>query len=266
MRDVTLFDAPGVQTRRRHRLWSVLFVLALVVAVVPAVAKLVSTGFFEGERWKVLLDSDLQQSLLTGLGATIKAAVVSIVLSLVVGLLLAVGSMSHRRWLQRSVRVWVETFRGLPELLIIFFVYLGVPVLFDVSISTFWALVIGLVLYESASMCEALRAGFLALPKGQSEAAHALGLRQMKTLRFVLLPQVVVQVLPSLVSEMVRVTKASSLGFVIGYTDVLLKGQMAIEFLGDKYAFPVFAAIAAMFVVICLLLSTLSQSLTKRLH
>ena len=188
------------------------------------------------------------------------------VLSLVFGLLLALGRLSHQRWISAPARVWIEALRGLPELLLVFFIYLGVPAATGFNISTFWALVVGLVLYESTSMAEVFRGGFLAMPKGQSEAAHALGLRTVKTLRFVLLPQIVRQILPSLVSEMVRVTKASSLGFVIGYTDLLLTGQEAIEYLGGEYAAPIFALVAVLYVLVCLLLTRLSHVLSERLR
>ena len=262
----TLFEIPGPIERRRIRAWTVGGAVPIVALVILAVTVLTDAGLFAPDSWAVLARPDLLIALMGGVGATLKVAVFSVVLSLVFGLLLALGRMSHRDWINRPARIWVQALRGLPELLLVFFIYLGVPAATGFNISTFWALVIGLVLYESTSMAEVFRGGFLALPRGQSEAAHALGLRTVKTLRFILLPQVVRQVLPSLVSEMVRVTKASSLGFVIGYTDLLLTGELAIEYLGGEYAAPIFAAVAALYVCICLLLTRLSKLLSERLR
>lgn len=262
---VTIYDAPGPLEQRRIRIWTIGLSIPVLGLVVLVLTTLGGQGLLDGNHWAILGQPDLLLALMTGVGATLQVAVVSVALSLVFGLLLALGRMSVRRWISVPSRIWIEALRGLPELLLVFFIYLGVPAVTGASISTFWALVIGLVLYESASMAEAFRAGFLALPRGQSEAAHALGLRGFQTLRFVLLPQVIRQILPTLISEMVRVTKASSLGFVIGYTDLLLTGEQAIEFLGGEYAVPIFTAMAALYVIICLLLTKLSHILSARL-
>ena len=262
----TLYDVPGPIERRRIQRWSVVGVVFVAAVAALVLWGLAGQGLLGGEYWSILLRPDLWLSLLNGVVTTLQVAIVAVLLSLVFGLLLAVGRLSHRRWISLPVRVWIEALRGLPELLLIFFIYLGVPAVTGFNISTFWALVLGLVLYESASMGEAFRAGFLALPRGQAEAAQALGVRGFKTLRYILLPQVVRQILPNLVSEMVRVTKASSLGFVVGFTDLLLSGELAIEYLGGEYAVPIFTAVAALYVIICLLLSHLSQVLSTRLR
>jgi len=266
MTTTTLFETPGPIERRRIRGWTLAGVVPAAILVFLAVKVLSDADLFDSENWSVLGRTDLQLALLRGVGATLKVAVFTVALSLVFGLLLALARMSEAHWISTPARIWIEALRGLPELLLVFFIYLGVPAATGFDISTFWALVIGLVLYESTSMAEVFRGGFASLPRGQSEAAEALGLRTVKTLRFVLLPQVIRQVLPSLVSEMVRVTKASSLGFVIGYTDLLLTGELAIEYLGGEYAAPVFAAVAALYVVICLLLGRLSLLLSERLR
>lgn len=264
MATVTLFETPGPVERRRIRLWTLAGSLPALALLVYLVVTLDRAGVFVADDWAVLTRADVLAALGRGVLATLQVALVSVVLSLALGLLLSLARISHRRWLSAPARVWIETLRGLPELLLVFFVYLGVPAATGLSISTFWALVVGLVLYESTAMAEVFRSGFQALPRGQTEAARSLGLRTVKTLRFVQLPQIVKQVLPSLVSEMVRVTKASSLGFVIGYTDLLLTGELAIEYLGGEYAAPVFAGVAAIYVLICWALTALSRYLSAR--
>jgi glutamate transport system permease protein len=262
----TLFEKPGPREQRRIRSWTLGAAVPIIAIVALAATVLNNAGLFDPEIWSVLGRADLIAALFRGVLATLQVALFTVVLSLFFGLLLALAQMSPNRIVNVPARVWVQTLRGLPELLLVFFIYLGVPAATGFNISTFWALVVGLVLWESTSMAEVFRGGFLALPRGQGEAAMAVGLRTVKTLRFVLLPQVVRQILPSLVSEMVRVTKASSLGFVIGYTDLLLTGELAIEYLGGEYAAPVFAAVAALYVLLCLLLGRLSTILSERLR
>lgn len=266
MMNLELYDRPGPLERRRTRLWTLALAVPVLAGLVWVVVTFREQGILGADTWSILTDTEVISSLLTGLLATLKVAGVTVILSLVAGLLLALGRMSKLRWISVPTRIWVEALRGLPEILLVFLIYLGIPAVTGWNISTFWALVVGLVLYQSASMSEAFRAGFLALPRGQAEAATALGVRGFKTLRFILLPQVIRQILPNLVSEMVRVTKASSLGFVIGYTELLLSGEQAIEYLGGEYAVPIFAGVAFLYVVVCLLLSWVSRILSERLR
>jgi glutamate transport system permease protein len=200
----------------------------------------------------------VQRLLLRGLLATLRAALVAMVLSMALGALLAVGRLSHRSWIRRPAGAWVELFRGLPLLLLIFFVFLGLPSL-GIDVPTFWALVIGLTLYNSAVLGEIFRAGILSLPKGQTEAAYAIGLQRGQTLRIVLIPQAVRRMLPALVSQLVTLLKDTSLGFVIGYEELLRNGRGAVEFLGGKYSIPIYTAIAVLYILVNGSLSLLAR-------
>jgi len=147
--------------------------------------------------------------------------------------------LSRRRWLSLPAGAWVELFRGLPLLLLILFIFLGLPAA-GVTVSTFWALVAGLTLYNSAVIGEIFRAGILSLPRGQTEAAYAIGLRRGQTLRLILIPQAVRRMLPALISQLVTLLKDTSLGFVIAYAELLRTGRNAVEFLGGPYSIPVY--------------------------
>jgi glutamate transport system permease protein len=263
MTESVLYDAAGPRGRRRILIGSVVggLVVALVAGV--AVARLAANGVFEAERWQVLTQSDLQRLLARGLAATLRAALLAMALSMAVGALLAVGRLSRRRWLARPVGAWVELFRGLPLLLLILFVFLGLPAL-GVTVSTFWALVVGLTLYNSAVIGEIFRAGILSLPKGQTEAAYAIGLRRGQTLRIILLPQAVRRMLPALVSQLVTLLKDTSLGFVIGYAELLRNGRTAVEFLGGRYSIPIYTAIAVVYIAVNASLSFLARWLDRR--
>ena len=263
MSEAVLYDVAGPRGRRRILIGSVagLVLVALVVGV--AVARLAAKDVFEAERWRVLTRSDLLELLGRGLGATLRAAAVAMVLAMALGALLAVGRLSRRRWLAVPAGAWVELFRGLPLLLVILFLFLGLPAA-GVTISTFWALVGGLTLYNSAVLGEIFRAGVLSLPKGQTEAAYAIGLRRGQTLRLILLPQAVRRMLPALISQGVTLLKDTSLGFVIAYAELLRTGRNAVEFLGGPYSIPVYTAIAVVYIAVNASLSFLARWLDRR--
>jgi glutamate transport system permease protein len=261
--EAVLYDAAGPRGRRRILVGSVAGLLLLAVVIGAAVARLAANGGFEAELWRVLTRGDVQRLLARALAATLRAALFAMVLSMAVGGLLAVGRLSRRRWLAGPVGAWVELFRGLPLLLLIFFLFLVLPTV-GVTISTFWTLVAGLTLYNSAVIGEIFRAGILSLPTGQTEAAYAIGLRRGQTLRMILLPQAVRLMLPALISQAVTLLKDTSLGFVIGYSELLRNGRTAVEFLGGKYSIPIYTAIAVVYIAVNASLSFLARWLDRR--
>jgi glutamate transport system permease protein len=263
MSEAVLYDAAGPRARRRIAIGSVFGLLVIAAILGVAVARLAAKGAFDPELWRVLTRNDVQRLLGRGLAATLRAALLAMVLSMLVGGVLAVGRLSRRSWLARLAGGWVELFRGLPLLLLILFVFLGLPAV-GVTVSTFWALVAGLTLYNGAVIGEIFRAGILSLPRGQTEAAYAIGLRQGQTLRIILLPQAVRRMLPALVSQLVTLLKDTSLGFVIAYVELLRSGRNAVEFLGGKYSIPIYTAIAVIYIVVNGSLSLLASWLDRR--
>ena len=259
---VTLYDAVGPRGRRRIAIGSVIGVLVIAGILGLAAARLASRGAFDAELWRVLTQAAVWRLIGRGLLATLRAAVLAMVLSLPLGALLAIGRLSPRAWLSRPVGAWVQLFRGLPLLLLILFVFLGLPQL-GVQVSSLWALVIALTLYNSAVIGEIFRAGILSLPRGQTEAAYAIGLRRGQTLRIVLIPQAVRRMLPALVSQLVTLLKDTSLGFVIGYAELLRLGRGAVEFLGGRYSIPVYTAIAVVYIGVNVTLSLSARVLDR---
>ena len=263
MSEAVLYDTVGPRGRRRILLGSVAGVLLVVVVLGAAVARLAAKGSFDAELWRVLTESAVQRLIGRGLVATLRAALVAMVLSMAVGAVLAVGRLSRRAWVARPAGAWVELFRGLPLLLLIFFLFLALPAV-GITISVFWALVAGLTLYNSAVLGEIFRAGILSLPKGQTEAAYAIGLRRGQTLRLILVPQAVRRMLPALISQLVTLLKDTSLGFVIGYAELLRNGRTAVEFLGGRYSIPIYTAIAVVYIAVNASLSFLARWLDRR--
>jgi glutamate transport system permease protein len=261
--EAVLYDAVGPRGRRRILLGSIAGVLGVAAVVGVAVARLAAKGSFDPELWRVLTEGAVQRLIGRGLVATLRAAVVAMVLAMAVGAVLAVGRLSRRAWVARLAGAWVELFRGLPLLLLVLFLFLALPAV-GITISVFWALVAGLTLYNGAVIGEIFRAGILSLPRGQTEAAYAIGLRRGQTLRLILVPQAVRRMLPALISQLVTLLKDTSLGFVIGYAELLRNGRTAVEFLGGRYSIPIYTAIAVVYIVVNASLSLLARWLDRR--
>src|SRR5262249_53132977 len=145
---------------------------------------------------------------------TLYAAGTAAVLALTLGAVLAAGRLSPRPFVRRSSFAVVELFRAIPLILLMFLFYYGAPQL-GVRISPFWSVVLGLTLYNGSFFAELFRAGVEAVPRGQREAAEALGLRRGQVMRTVLLPQATRSMLPGIVSQTVVLLKDTALGFIV---------------------------------------------------
>lgn len=234
--DAVLYDAQGPRSRRRTAIGTVVAGLVLVAVLVVVVLRLADRGQFDMELWGPLInpaneDFPLVWELLgEGIVNTIKAAVVAMVLSIVLGTLIAVARLSVGRAGRLPLIGAVEIFRGLPVVILI---YIGVRVLPDVGIDlsglpggrVFWGVIIGLTAYNMVIFAEVVRAGVASLPRGQREAALATGLTQGQTMRLVLLPQAYRVMLPSIISQLVVVLKDTSLiTFIANYDELLSQG------------------------------------------
>ncbi len=258
---VALYDAPGPQARRRVLIGSVVggLVLAAVVAVI--IQRLEETGQFRSIFWEPFTRAGVQRILLRGLGATLRAAGVALVLAIVLGLVLAAGRLSERWALRQLSGVFVEFFRALPLVLLIFFAFLGLPEV-GIEIGAFGALVIGLTLYNGSVLAEIFRAGINAVPRGQREAAYSLGLRKTAVTRLILVPQAVRIMLPTIISQLVVLLKDSALGFIVAYPELLRSGRRIYTNIGN--VIPTAIVIAAIYIVINLALSALATALERR--
>ena len=163
--------------------------------------------------------------LLSGLSETIKLTVTAISISIVLGLLVALPGLTERPYLRRFNRVYVEVVRSVPILVLILWVYYGLPQVFDIRIGVFWAGVFALALSDSAFTAEIFRAWIQSISKGQYEAAHSVSLNYRDTMRFVILPQAVRRILPALGNQLVYMLKMSSLVSVIGMQELTRKAN-----------------------------------------
>jgi glutamate transport system permease protein len=265
---LVLYDRPGPKGRRRILIGSVIAVLVLAAAIVLVAQRLSDQGQFESDKWAPLFDPGHEQFrqvwefLWGGLVNTLKAAALAIVFSLIVGTFFAVTRVSAApsyRWLVVSV---IELLRGIPVVIAIFFAARVLPEL-GVDLSLMWFLVIGLTAYNSVVIGEIIRAGIQALPRGQTEAAYAIGLTRGQTLRLILLPQAFRIMLPALISQLVVVLKDTSLGALIGYEELLRRGSIAVQTLQNPLQ--TYLLVGAIFVITNYALSKLAQYVERRL-
>ena len=163
--------------------------------------------------------------LLSGLYYTILLSVTAISISVITGLLVALPGLSPNRYLRGFNRVYVEIVRAVPILVLILWVYYGLPQVSGLTISVFWAGVIALALSDSAFEAEIFRAGIQSIAKGQYEAAHSISLSYPDTMRFVILPQAIRRILPALGNQLVYMLKMSSLVSVIGMQELTRKAN-----------------------------------------
>ncbi|CTQ61512.1 MAG: amino acid ABC transporter permease [Roseibium album] len=163
--------------------------------------------------------------LLSGLYYTLLLSFTAIVISIVIGLAVALPALSANRALRRFNRVYVELVRAVPILVLILWVYYGLPQMTGLSITVFWAGVIALALSDSAFEAEIFRAGIQSIDKGQYEAAHSISLSYTDMMMYVILPQAVRRILPALGNQLVYMLKMSSLVSVIGMQELTRKAN-----------------------------------------
>jgi glutamate transport system permease protein len=239
--DAVLYDHPGPRARIRNRILTVVFGIALLALAYWVYRKFDEKGQWAAALWKPFTEAGTWTNfILPGLRATLSAAAVAMVLSLVFGIVFAVGRLSDHRWLSVPSGVVVEFFRAVPLLLLMFFIFYGVPFLTLRPMPVFWAVVIGLTLYNGSVLAEAFRAGIRAVSRGQSEAAYAVGMRKNQVMRYILVPQAARAMLPVIVSQLVVLVKDTALGYIVGYTELL---QSGVNNLSANYGNVVAAAI-----------------------
>lgn len=258
-----LYDVQGPRARRRVLISSVVGVLVLLLLLGLAAKRLADNEQFEYEKYEPFFtEPQLYERLWDGLQNTLMAAAYALVLAMVLGIVLAFGRLSHRWFVRLPAVAVIEFFRGVPLLLLILALFLAYPQLTGEELPALWALVIGLTLYNGAVIAEIVRAGVLSIPHGQSEAALAVGLTRPQTLRLVLLPQAIRVMLPALISQLVVLLKDSSLGFVIGYEELLRTGGQLVQVLDNPIQLYLF--IALIYIVINTALSMLAGWVERR--
>ncbi|WP_183098290.1 amino acid ABC transporter permease [Nocardioides pelophilus] len=209
-----LYDAPGPRTIARHRVYTVIASVGLLALLAYAVLRLQQNGQFEYQKWEPFVSPVFIETILVdGVLETLKMAFSAILLAVGFGVLFGIGKLSEHGWVRWPCWAVVEFWRAVPVLLnIIFF---GILLGLDSTTNRYWAVVIALMLYNGAVLAEVFRAGINAVPKGQVEAAYAVGMRKSQVMLAIQLPQAVKIMLPALISQCVVALKDTALGYVV---------------------------------------------------
>ncbi|KJY43378.1 amino acid ABC transporter permease [Streptomyces sp. NRRL B-1568] len=254
-----LYDIPGPLARRRHRLYGIIATAVILAILAGVVYLLFDTQQFTAAKWSPFEYKGIQEMLLRGLGNTLKAFAFAAVFSLVLGGILACGRLSVHRPVRWAATLVVEFFRAMPVLVMIFFVFVALKV------QPLPALVTGLTLYNGSVLAEVFRSGVNSVERGQREAALALGMIKTQVMTYVLVPQAVRAMMPTIISQLVVALKDTSLGFLITYEEFLHAGKLIASNLDYDLPFiPVVMIISPIYIGMCMLLSWFATWMARR--
>lgn len=265
---LVLFDAPGPKAKRRQLIATIIALALIVVGVVWVLIFLAQPritdsgkelpGMLNPARWDIFSNPELWGAIGLGVVNTLTAALVAAVLAILLGMFFSLVRGSKRRWIWIPAAVVLEFLRGMPVLLMMFFI------LIVAATGQFWAVVAALALYNGALIGEALRAGLVSLPKGQREAALSLGLKPMQSWLQVEFPQAFRQMLPIIVAQLVVLLKDTSLGFIVGYNELIRTTMNNLaSYYGSFYVFSFFIVTAAIYLAMNLSLSWVARRLAR---
>ncbi|MEU9178693.1 amino acid ABC transporter permease [Streptomyces sp. NPDC048550] len=250
LESTALYDVPGPQARRRHFLYGIVSTVVILGLLAWILYLLFDTDQFTAAKWSPFTYKGIQELLLRGLRNTLKAFLYASVFSLLLGAVLASGRLSVHRPVRWAATVCVEFFRAMPVLVMIFFIFVALKV------QPLPALVAGLTLYNGSVLAEVFRTGINSVDKGQREGAYALGMRKTQVVTYVLGPQAVRAMLPTIISQLVVALKDTSLGYLITYEEFLHAGKLIASNLDYDLPFiPVVMIISPIYIGMCMLLS-----------
>ncbi|GGR29468.1 amino acid ABC transporter permease [Streptomyces netropsis] len=259
MTSTALYDVPGPLTRRRHFVYGLVSTAVILALLGWILYLLFDTNQFTAAKWRPFEYEGIQELLLRGLGNTLKAFAYAAVLSLALGGLLACGRLSVHRPLRWVATLVVEFFRAMPVLVMIFFIFVALKV------QPLPALVTGLTLYNGSVLAEVFRTGVNSVERGQREAAYSLGMYKTQVMSYVLVPQALRAMLPTIISQLVVALKDTSLGFLITYEEFLHAGKLIAGNLNYDLPFiPVVMIISPIYIGMCMLLSWFANWISKR--
>ncbi|MCW7946207.1 amino acid ABC transporter permease [Streptomyces hygroscopicus] len=263
-----LYDAPGPRAKRRNVVLSIVFVALLVLLLWWVWRTMDDKGQLKWPLWEPFTTAEAWTTyLLPGLGNTLKAAALAMAIALPLGAVFGIARLSDHRWVRVPAGVVVEFFRAIPVLLLMLFANEFYVRSTDIGSDQrpLYAVVTGLVFYNASVLAEVVRAGILALPKGQTEAAYAIGLRKSQTMTGILLPQAVTVMLPAIVSQLVVIVKDTALGGVMLAFPELLNARST---LAANYAdvIPSFIVVAVVYIVVNFALTSFASWLEGRLR
>lgn len=261
-----LYDVPGPRAIVRNRILGIVTVVVVVALAGFVVYRFWVTGQFSAEKWYAFTFTRIWEQFGLATLRTLAAFVVAAIGALALGFVLAIGRLSEHRWVRMPITAVTEVFRAIPVLIFMILLYYGLPVV-GIRMTSYWAVVIALVAYNGSVLAEVVRAGVESLPRGQREAAYAIGLRKAGVMRLILLPQAIRAMMPVIIAQLVVCLKDTALGFIITYPELLYfartLGNNAV--LGSPLI-PAALVAGTIYVALCLVLSYTAYVVERRLR
>ena len=257
-----LYDHPGPKTRARHRLYSIIAAVVLVLLAAGLAWRFWEYGEFAYELWEPFVTPAFVEALLLdGLRNTLQMAFLSVIFAVVFGVIFGAGKLSDHAWVRWPSWLVVEFFRAVPVLLLMVFIWLTYGV--GDGFGSYWSVVFALTLYNGSVLAEVFRAGINAVPKGQAEAAYAIGMSKTQVMRLVLFPQAVKIMLPAIISQLVVALKDTSLGAYILAPGLTKIGEQIEDEFGNTMQVAI--VLAALYILTNLLLTWIATLVQRKL-
>ena len=259
IRDI-LYEAPGPKMRRRIAIATAISLIVLVSLIVVIVRQFYVTGQLQAKYWSLFTRYTTWRFLGRGLAGTLEVALMSSVVSFAAGMLLMLGRISKSsilRWISTAL---IELSRGIPTLLFIYFFFLLAPQ-FGLKLPSFWKIVLPVSISAAGVVAEVLRSGVNAVPKGQSEAALSLGMRDGSVFFKIVFPQAFRYVIPALIAEIVIVLKDTTFAYVVNYADLMQNAKVLIS--NYDALLSVYLVTAVIYILLNYLLNKLSVAAAR---
>ena len=261
--EVILFGDPNPRTQARMRAanWMTAAVLLLLAAGV--VHRFYSAGQLDAKFWQFFTFPTTWTFLAKGLLGTLASAAMAAVIALALGLVLLLGRLSRSRLARWPSVAVIEFLRGTPTLLLIYVCFLMLPQV-GIKLSTYWMLTLPVALSTSAVVAEVYRAGVLAVPRGQTNAARSLGLSETQVFFSIVFPQALRFIVPALVAQLVIVVKDTTFGYVVTYGELMQNAKVLIA--NYQALVPVYLVVAVLYCLVNYAISRASKRLSRPRH
>ncbi|MBQ8963970.1 MAG: amino acid ABC transporter permease [Clostridia bacterium] len=256
-----LYEAPGPRTRRRIALFTVLALLGLGLGLFLVIRRFALAGQLQARYWELFTAWSTWRFLGQGLLTTMEAALTGSAIAIALGFVLMRGKLRRNRLLRACATAVIEFTRGVPTLLLIYFVFLVLPRM-GVQLGAFWRITLPCAISACGVIAEAMRSGVNAVPKGQTEAALSLGLSELRVFYQVVFPQAIRFVVPTLVSELVIVLKDTTFAYVVSCADLMQNAKVLIT--NHDALLSVYLVVAVIYILINYALNKLSDYLARR--
>ena len=258
-----LFGAPSPQARKITQLVSLIAAAGLIALAAGVVWRFHSAGQLEARFWEFFAWPTTWAFLARGLLGTLASSAMAAVIALSLGLVLLAGRLARPRIVRWPSIAVIEFLRGTPTLLLIYVCFLVLPAA-GIKLGTYWMLTLPIGLSTAAVVAEVYRAGVLAVPRGQTDAARSLGLTEVQVFRFVVFPQALRYIVPALVAQLVIVVKDTTFGYIVTYGELMQNAKVLIA---NYHALvPVYLVVAVLYCLVNYAISRASRRLSRPVH